>query len=139
MELSQRKRRKTIRSYLAARGSSEHFQIEFKFWHYTTNKFETNLLISRCKMKLQIDNRISGLKKKNLSSFQTHYKRRKGARASTTSHHTSLKELFSSPNLYRPWFSMLGTLAEIARKITCEMHSDYIDVFVLAKITKLFM
>ena len=89
-------------------------------------------------MKLHIDNRISGLQKKNFSSFQTHYKRGKGARASTTSHHTPLKELVSLPNLYRPWFSMLGKRAEITREITCKMHSDDIDVFVLAKITELF-
>ena len=33
-------RRKTIRSYLAEGGGIQHLQIELKFWHYTTNKFD---------------------------------------------------------------------------------------------------
>ena len=35
-ELLQWKRRKTIRSG----GGIQHFQVDFKFWHYTTSKFD---------------------------------------------------------------------------------------------------
>ena len=43
VKLLQTKRRKTIRSYLlylVEGGGIQHFQIELKFWHYTTTKFD---------------------------------------------------------------------------------------------------
>ena len=40
VKLLQTKRRKMIKSYLAEGGAIQHFQIELKFWHWTTNKFD---------------------------------------------------------------------------------------------------
>ena len=31
---------KTIRSYLVEGGGIQHFQINHKFWHYATNRFD---------------------------------------------------------------------------------------------------
>ena len=91
-------------------GGLQHFQIKFKLWHYTTNKFDLYAYrhehmklfigidmkriylfdIVACNYRKKIGFPVC--KKENFAGLQAHRKRGKSARASPTPHHTLNKE-----------------------------------------------
>ena len=109
-----------IRSYLVEGGGIQHFQIELKFWHYTTNNnfwllgpdiniwncllillWKEFIYFTLCSLTLQ----IPVCKKENFTGLQVYRKRGKSARASPTPHHTLNKERSArfTALLSRPW------------------------------------
>ena len=123
-KLLQTIRRKTIRSYLAEGGGIQHFQIELKFWHYTTNKFDVRrtdiniwnsliillwkeFIFLHCSLKLQKENRISGLQKGKFirPSSSPEGRKERSCQSYSASHiKWRAERLFvSPPNLYPPW------------------------------------
>ena len=147
VELLQTKRRKTIKSYLAAGGGIQHFHKVFnsKFGiirptslTYTrsmllliriqtkTNEtvyqycYETNLLILQCRLKLQKENRISGLKKgkfRRLSSTPEAWKEH-SCQSCSASHITWRAECsFHRPTFIRTsWLWTKQSRACVAKK-----------------------
>jgi len=130
VKLLQTKRRKTIRWYLVEGGGIQHFQIKFKFWHYTTNKFELQAHKHK-HMKLFIDIVIKQIylfntvawnyrkkigfpvcKKENFAGLQALRKRGKSARASPTPHHT-LNEERSARFTAQPLSALVGWLPKL--------------------------